>query len=409
MFFSQVEIDAFWNALTPAWNRRPVRIRRPFARPFVGQAEFLGYLQQWAHEVRDGKRGIDVQMIDDDVLPCAEDQSLDAFERRIAPRWTRDWYLYIPDGIQQFDGDLWERAIELLTPALRLHGGLPSGGMTLDLFYGKYQLTPTGIHLDSSDSLAFVVRGPKRLLFWPRDCFVAKFASPPKSPSHQQALTGRYVDYLDDAVIVDAEEGDVVYWPKDFWHIGTSAERWSGMIALGMWWSATPSKLARSVLGGMLDLQSESQLYTIDLDDMASAALELPAALDDTMSQVKNQVERRLGVAARFAWAKFVTGYGFSTPPAPREKPSLGDSTRVRVKHPIVRIDLGRAVAVIACGQQTVTWCLTLLPAIARLRVGSEHLVSDLIGLLPDGDADAAQRLHDLVRELAGFRALEVI
>ena len=103
---------------------------------------------------------------------------------------------YWPYGVQGYDGAIWERAVEVIRPALKLQGGLPAGGMMLDLFYGKYRSTPTGIHLDSSDNLAFVVRGPKRLMFWPPESFAVKFASPPVNPSHQQALTGRF-DYAD--------------------------------------------------------------------------------------------------------------------------------------------------------------------------------------------------------------------
>jgi hypothetical protein len=409
MYFEQKEIDAFWEQLEPAWNRHPILIKQPFSKPFVDEQRFLGFLKRWAQEVREGRVGADVRIIDGDVLPRATDESLDAFEQRIAPVWKRDWYLYIPDGMQQYDGELWERAIELLMPAMRRHGGLPAGGMTLDLFYGKYQSTPTGIHLDSSDSFAFITRGPKRLLYWPPDRFVAKFASPPRSPSHQQALTGRYADYLDDAIVIDADAGDVIYWPKDFWHIGASADWWSGMIAIGTWWSATPSKLAKAMLGGILDIEGESQVYQMDVTELASAAVEMPTALDDMVGQVRTQVDRRLGLAAKVGWAKFVTSYGFSTPPAPRERPTLDDVSRIRVNHPVTRIDLGRAVAVIAGGHQTVTSCLNIMPVISRLRVGSEYSLADLIGLLPDRDPEAAGQLRDVVRDLVAFRALAVV
>src|SRR5262245_35197365 len=409
MFFEPRELDAFWKKLEPVWNKEPLLIKQPFKSPFVDEPRFLSYLQRWAEQVRDGRLSFDVRVIDHDALPRTTDPTLDAFERRIAPTWTKDWYLYIPDGMQQYDGDLWERAIELLMPAMKTHGGLPAGGMTIDLFYGKYQATPTGIHLDSSDSFAFIVRGPKRLLFWKPDRFVSKFASPPKNPSHQQSLTGRYSDHLHDAIVIDGEAGDMIYWPKDYWHIGASADWWSGMVALGTWWSATPSKLARAMLSGVVDLQGEAQLYQMNINELESAAGELPAALGDMVGQVRTQVDRRLGLAAKVGWAKFVTSYGFSTPPAPRERPSLGDSARLRVKHPVSRVDLGRVLAVIAGGHESVTTCLNIQPAIARLKVGSEHALPDLIRHLPDGDTDAAASLKNVISDLVAFRAIDVV
>lgn len=409
MHFAAPEIEAFWEQLTPAWNTRPALIKKPFAKPFLKEAEFLGFLQIWAQEARDGKRPSDVQLIDADALPRPEDGSLEAFEKRMTASWRRDWYLYIPDGIQKYDGSVWERSIELLMPALRRHGGLPSGGLMLDLFYGKYSSTPTGIHLDSSDNLAFVVRGPKRLLFWSPELFTAKLSSPPKDPSHQQSLTGRFNDYLETATIVDAEAGDVIYWPKAWWHIGVSPDRWSGMVSLPMWWSASPTKLAKAMLGGILDLQGESRLYDVDLDDLSSVARDLPASLSDVVSQVKAQVNRRFDAAARLAWAKFVSTYGFSTPPSPRQAPAGVEGRRVRVRHPIVAIDLGTAVAVIGCGQQTVTRCMEIMPVINRLRVGSEHTVESLQGRLSYVDDGSKAELARIVGELHAFRALEVM
>ena len=408
MHFDQKEIDAFWTALAPSWNRQPVLVKRPFSRPFVDEREFLGFLQGWAQEGRDGQRMIGVPMIDADALPRPEDCTLEAFERRIADRWPRDWYLYLSDGIQQYDGGVWERAVEIIRPALRLQGGLPAGGMMLDLFYGKYRSTPTGIHLDSSDNLAFVVRGPKRLLFWPPERFAVKLASPPRNPSHQQALTGRYGDHLDDATVIDAEAGDVIYWPKEFWHISTS-DNWSGMVTLPIWWKASAANLAQTMVPRLLDLRGESRFYDLDVDDVASAASELPASLGEMVATVKEQVNARLESTAKIAWAKFVTAYGFTTPPAPREASDVTDTTRVRVAHPIVPIDLGRAVAVIACGQQMLTPCRALIPVVREMRAGSEHSVADLDRLLPVVDADASRRLTQMVRQLVSFRALDVV
>ena len=75
MYFAQPEIDAFWEQLTPSWNRRPALIKNPFKKPFLTEAEFLGFLQIWAQEARDGKRPSDVQLIDADALPRPHDDS----------------------------------------------------------------------------------------------------------------------------------------------------------------------------------------------------------------------------------------------------------------------------------------------------------------------------------------------
>jgi hypothetical protein len=221
-------------------------------------------------------------------------------------------------------------------------------------------------------------------------------------------LTGRFAEHLADATVIDAEAGDVIYWPKAFWHISTS-ETWSAMVTLPIWWNASPAKLAQAMVPRLLDLQGESQVYDIDLDDVASSASEMPASLGEIVAKVKGQVNARLESTARIAWAKFVTAYGFGTPPAPRAPAEVTGTTRVRVTHPIVTIDLGRAIAVIACGQQMLTPCMALIPVVRSMRPGSEHALADLDRLLPVADVDASQRLTQMVSQLVAFRALDVV
>jgi hypothetical protein len=409
MYFSQHEMASFWDALAPYWNSKPGLLKKPFTKPFVDPREFLDLLKKWAEDVRSGRRVVDVALFDAGALPGLEHETLADCERHIAERWTKDWYLYITNGVQLYQGDIWERAVELITPAIRLEGRLPPGGMMLDLFFGHYQSTPTGIHLDSSDNLAFITRGPKRMLFWPLDRFTARFSSPPKDPSHQLSLIGRYEEYMSGAIVIDADEGDVIYWPKDYWHIGASDDNWSGMVTLPMWWSASPSALARSMLAGLLDLQSDpSQRYAVKVDDLASAAVTVPTSILDVVSQVKTQVNARLDATAQIAWAKFVTAYGFMTPPGRLRAPAVVGTTRVRVRHPIVCVPLGRAVAVVGCGHSTLTRCTELSAVVPHLRIGSEHTVSDLGQLVAAHDGEAQQHLRTLVGELVSCRALEV-
>jgi cupin-like protein len=407
MYFSQQEVATFWDHLTPYWGRGPGVIRRPFSKPFVSEPEFLAILKKWAEEARCGHRLVDVAMVDRDALPGAEDETLAAIERNIAERWNRDWYLYIPDGVQQYDGDIWERAIEVIIPAIGVQGGLPSGGMMLDLFYGRYQSTPTGIHLDSSDNLAFVTRGPKRMLFWPPDRFSVKFSSPRNDPSHQRALIARYEEHENDAIVIDADAGDVIYWPKEYWHIGASQNTWSGMVSIPMWWTAKPSSLARSMLSRVLELDSEPQLYRVTVETLESAALDLPAALHDVVGQMKSQVHSKLDLTAKVAWAKFVTSYGFTSPPALLPPVSVTGATRIRVKHPIVAVPLGRAIAVVGCGHSTLAQFTPLSRIVQHLRVGTEHTVGDLGQLVPESRDEVCEHLVKLVGELVSFRALE--
>jgi hypothetical protein len=375
----------------------------------MDQGEFLRILQQWGDHARSGKQPVNVAIVDAEAVPTAEDETLAGCEQRISQRWKDDWFLYLGDGVHLYNGAIWERAVELVTPAIRLQKGFPSGGMMLDLFFGQYRSTPSGIHLDTSDNLAFIVQGPKRIILWPNHCFTVKSSSPSHDPSHQGALTGRYRDHMKDAIVIDANEGDVIYWPKEYWHIAVSEENWSAMVTIPMWWSARPASLARFMLDRTLDLQGEPQLYAVDGDCISAAAYEVPSSILAVVSDVKTQIAERLDLSAKVAWAKFVTAFGFMVPPARRTAPTVGDDVKLRVNYPIVCIPTGEAAIVIACGHQTSTPMKQLACELSQLQVGTEYTLPLLGRLLSVNDPATHEQLRALVTKLVSFRALEVL
>lgn len=126
------------------------------------------------------------------------------------------------------------------------------------------------------------------------------------------------------------------------------------------------------------------------------------------ISQMKAQVNARLDLTGQVGWATSVTAYGFMTPPALLGAPPAIDTTRVRVRHPIVCVPLGRAIAVVGCGHSTLTRCTELSAIVQHLRIGSEHTVSDLSQLVAVHDGEVHQHLLKMVGELVSCRALEV-
>jgi hypothetical protein len=350
-----------------------------------------------------------VALIDAEAVPSPEDETLDACEQRLMERWKGDYFIYLGDGVQLYNGAIWERSVELITPAIRLQKGFPSGGMRMELFFGQYRCTPTGIHLDTSDNLAFIVQGPKRMILWPNHCFAVKSSNSSLDPSHQGALTGRYRDHMKDAIVIDANEGDVIYWPKEYWHIGVSEDNWSAMVTIPMWWNARPGGLARFMLDRTLDLDGEPQLYAVNADRIGDAAYEVPSAIAAVVSGVKTQIAERLDLTTKVAWAKFVTAFGFMVPPARRPAPTIGDGVQLRVTYPIVCIPTGKESIVIACGHQTSTPLQELASAVSHLQVGKEYTLSSLGRLLSVNDPETYEQLRALLTRLVSFRALQVL
>src|SRR5262245_31623589 len=111
-YFDPTELAAFAGALRPVWQQRPALFKRPFSRPLANETEFLALLHRWGDEARAGKQDGEVLFNDAGALPGA-DQSLRALEARLDACWPEDWYAYMPDGVQEFNGEIWERFIEI--------------------------------------------------------------------------------------------------------------------------------------------------------------------------------------------------------------------------------------------------------------------------------------------------------
>jgi 50S ribosomal protein L16 3-hydroxylase len=347
--FDETERRRFVERLWTKWGREVHLFRRPFSSLLATREDFWVVLKNWSQEVRSGKRFVHPRWIDQDLLPSDADDGLDAFFRRVEIRNDQDWYLYEPDGVQQWNPLLWHRAVELLRPILERVGGLPPGGVRFELFLGRYSRTVTGIHRDEAEGLAFVTQGPKRLYFWPRETFQDRWATADRT--HFQTGIWSFEKHLDSAIVVEAEVGDVIYWPHSYYHIGASPEKWSGMVTMSIWWQASAERAIQALVDSLLSGRGSPVTYPLAFDDMAAAARTVPAALQSASEAARAALGAHWNAALAQAWARVVTAYGFLTTPAPQEVVSNG-ATRYFVRHPIVALEIEGRCLVFACGHR---------------------------------------------------------
>jgi hypothetical protein len=413
MYFAPAEIDRLWCAVQTEGAARPLHIARPFARPLATEAAVLETLKRWADAARRGQAGVDIEQIDRHALPHADDRTLDQCINRLERNWTGDWYAYIND-VQRYDGDLWERAVEILLPAIRRQG-LPAGGFKMELFFGKYGATPTGIHLDTSDNLAFILRGPKRMLFWPPGRFPSLRKIPANdAPQQEQALTRDYAAHRADAIELVGETGDVFYWPKEYWHVGASSEGWTTMVTIPMWWNARPGTVARFILDRALGLDGEPRGHVFNPDEAARDALTMPASVSGPVAAAAAQINANLQPAARLVWASLASSYGFTVPPGRADIAApLTERTPERLKYPIVAFPGADATTLLACGHQVRTSLDGVGAAVADLNETRDgtYALGDVVDRLAGADAAPAVREEGwrVSRELLSSRSLQTI
>lgn len=377
----QQEIHAFWEVLQTKWRREVYVFRQPFSRPIANTEEYFQLLVSWSDGVRDGKGLVNPRLLDEDLLPRQEHQTVENFCADMEKRCPRDWYLYVTDGVHQYQPSVWDRVAEVFRPALSLEKGIPSAGCTLDFFLGRYDRTPTGIHRDDAETLAFVTHGTKRLLFWPNEKFeaIAKWHTPEKS--HYRTGIYHYERHLDDAIVVEAQPGDVIYWPRQFYHIGTSADHWSGMITLGMWWDANPQVAVKYILDSLFadtENTAAAEPYPYDPSQPASYVGQVPKELSQAARDAAQDIAGGLASATRHLWASLTTSYGFRETPGARDVDNFNPDF-LQVRHPIASVEIdgvhhlyaaGNAIwesATGALGEALMQWPLGSVISLAQL------------------------------------------
>lgn len=120
----------------------------------------------------------------------------------------KDFLITITNA-QAMSWGLWWKAASFLDPVWQCLGAIPADFVDLDIFCGRYSLTPFGIHRDNASVFQFVLSGDRSMTVWPEDAI--------ESPPSTTAFSCPRMEVL------RASPGEsVAYWPSSYWHVGRS-------------------------------------------------------------------------------------------------------------------------------------------------------------------------------------------
>lgn len=156
-------------------------------------------------------------------LPRINDVSISRYAERVTNQLDGQKFALILNGLFfSHQPELWLRARSFLHDFLQL---VPNQFWCSVLFAGNYDRTPFGVHQDNKSTFQFIIAGRKRMRLWTNE-FVEKHP--------EIRWTHNYKRFLDDAITLEAEAGDVMFWDKSYWHIGESAEGLSIGLSIGL-------------------------------------------------------------------------------------------------------------------------------------------------------------------------------
>ena len=232
--------ERFWEQFVQRyWHKRPIVLRDTFGEEFVSQQQIFDALVHAAKRYRyettrvqkQSERGTDLRFhIDrgllvadvEDYLPEEGDESVIGYLERIEAKVEGRPFELFASKLQAYDFDLWMGMRHFVRSLFRLVG-IPLGCVNVGVFMGNHKKTSFGVHKDNADTFLFIVEGDKELLLWP-DSMRERIP----------AESTKYDEFRDEAIVLEAEPGDVIYFPHTYWHVGESSSAYSISLPLGI-------------------------------------------------------------------------------------------------------------------------------------------------------------------------------
>lgn len=201
------------------WDRRPVLFKQVADPPFVADEVFRAavaatrphspfalpaHVQFTVGRYQQTESG--------EHLPEESDATFDGYQKRLAAVLGGARHALVVHSFHSFHAPQWLRE-KAFYAGLWREAGQPLTGAITTLFHGDYEHSPVGVHRDRFATFMYVLRGRKRMRFWPR------------RPWDEPVSTVLdYERFLPTSFAVVAEPGDLLYWPSSYYHVGESVD-----------------------------------------------------------------------------------------------------------------------------------------------------------------------------------------
>jgi 50S ribosomal protein L16 3-hydroxylase len=416
---------AFWARFVENhWRRRPLILKRPFSVPLATGADILrGIVNARAQFRADDlktplKFFVEQTLLQAEVqhhLPAARDSTLEDYVARVTSKLRGRPFGVIVTEYPPFDAQTWLRLREFLRP-LYARIGIPGNPTQTGLFLGTYARTPFGVHKDLHDTFIFMIEGRKKFRTWPAEFF-----------REEQDMTRslHYRSFLDRATTLDAEAGDVLYWPSSYWHVAEPVGGFAASMSLAVFADARPAfevvKHALAKLDARLGAAKAGDLLPFHPDRLQESANALPRIVEDSATALR-KVSRSpaLKESMTVEWLNRLTSFGFDSAPPPLAPKTPEDDEILRGDPDYPILWLPGKTGEIICSANGYSFSVTSHPRLVRLlerlNSGAPSCVRNLLekragrsrvnGAENGGDAET---LRTVLEKLCSLRAVTTV
>lgn len=255
-----------------------------------------------------------------EYLPLPADGSLTNYLQRIRGKVDNRSFALVTNKFHLHQPNLW-LCLRQIFYEFYLLVGIPEDTVVA-AFVGNYATTPFGVHTDSDSTFYFILKGHKRVHLWPYE-----FAKEHNAPWPQRVAGGStdYLRYLDEAITLEGNPGDLLYWPAHYWHVAESDDCDSVTLSIGM------PKPSSCFVGDMLAEKIRERIpnytemmHSVLMSPAMYDKLVLPAPIvrakkeyENTLSNMNDDLQEH--------WLNRISSLGYRYVPTPRTWVSLLD------------------------------------------------------------------------------------
>lgn len=376
------------------------------------------------------------------VIPDTGDDSFESFLARIQPAIGDSEYCLLVDRSELTPGTR-DRVYYCLRNIYSRLGYIAPESLVF-FFFGDYEKTPFGAHYhdnakECDSSFIFSLTGEKKIWLWPRGY----------EEAYPEILGATQVDqFLDDADILEAKPGEMIYFPSDMVHVGESQVKDSFNLFLavksdsdvanaffGFFSYYVSDYVADSEVHGMQEIlralaakyeKSVSEIKQRDRTNsrlafnptnMQESAHALPEEIRDAGALLTNYVPNALVdlMCVKF-WLSVLTSYGLVSRSISRPKPRLDVSHSIQLlaNHCVLWARNNDVLVISSAGS---TWEYSgqsgdvVVELVEALNKGTRENVGELISAASSkvGSAVSGESSHqDLIEILAQLNSIGV-
>lgn len=318
------------------WEKSPLLIKQPFG-PLVTSAHLFDGLVKASEQYRAGYRDIPFRFCIESAeqlaevgryLPELADGSVAGYAARITEKLGGRCFGLLVNEYQSCDAQVYLNLREFLR-GLYQRVGVPVYLSEAVVFLGDYDKTPFGVHQDPGATFSFVIAGRKTVRAWPDEAFRDR-------PEISHNL--HYEKFLDSAITLEGEAGDLMYWPSSYWHVAECRGGLSMTLNLAMYMKRYPERHVFRHVMRMLEQRLPASngvdLFSPHPAHPQARVGKLPKLMktaDAALEGLKR--DPQLKQTMRVEWMNRVTGFGFFEVPPPLADAAL-DNDAVVVGNP---------------------------------------------------------------------------